>query len=133
MTKKELAIDFHNRGFNCAQSVVLPFAEDISIDPVMLAKGLEGFGSGMGGRELACGALSGAVYIAGILYSNGNLDSPTSKKETYAVCKRLCEDFKKLCGAQNCKDIKGIETGIPTASCKRCIEVGVELVEKILK
>ncbi len=133
MTKTELAFEFHKKGFNCAQSVVLPFSEELKVEPTLLARGLEGFGAGMGGMELVCGALSGAVYIAGILNSDGNLDSPASKKQTYAICKNLCEKFKSECGSQICKEIKGIQSGKPTVSCNKCIEIGVELVENILK
>lgn len=132
MTKKEMAINFHKRGFNCAQSVVLPFCDELGLDPVAVAKGMEGFGAGMGGFELTCGALSGAIYVAGILNSDGDLDNPSSKRDTYNVCKHLCSCFKDNIGSNICKEIKGIESGNMLKSCNECILFGVELIEKML-
>ncbi len=133
MTKEEKALQFHKKGFNCAQSVVLPFCEDLGLDPVTVSRGMEGFGAGMGGFELTCGALSGAVYIAGILNSDGNLEKPASKRNTYDVCKKLCSNFKENCGSSICREIKGLDTGKALTSCDECIACGVSLIENILK
>lgn len=132
MTKSEKALEFHKKGFNCAQSVALPFAEDLGLDPVAVSKGMEGFGGGMGGYDLVCGALSGAVYIAGIINSDGNLENPTSKRNTYDVCKTLTSDFKNECGSVFCPEIKGLDSGTPLKSCNDCILFGVRLAENLI-
>ena len=131
MTKKEMAKEFHKKGFDCAQSVALPFCEELGLDPVMVAKGMEGFGGGMGGYNLTCGALSGAIYIAGIINSDGNMESPSSKRNTYAVCKKLSSEFKELCGSTNCPEIKGLDTGKPLTSCDECIANAIKLLENL--
>ena len=133
MTKKEMAKEFHKKGFNCAQSVALPFCEELGLDPVMVAKGMEGFGGGMGGYNLTCGALSAAVYIAGIINSDGSLTAPSSKRNTYVICKNICESFKEECGSHFCGEIKGLIGGTPLKSCDECIACGVNLAEKLLK
>lgn len=133
MTKSEMALEFHKKGFNCAQSVALPFAEELGLDPVAVAKGMEGFGGGMGGYNLVCGALSAAVYIAGIINSDGNLDVPASKRNTYAVCKDITENFKAECGSHFCPEIKGLDGGPVLKSCNDCILCGVKLLENISK
>ncbi len=133
MTKSEMALEFHKKGFNCAQSVALPFAEELGLNPTILSKSLEGFGAGMGGFELTCGALSAAVYLAGIKFADGNLDAPSSKRNTYAVCKELGKEFKAECGSVICGEIKGINSGKTLKSCNDCILCGVKLVENMLK
>lgn len=133
MTKKELAIDLHNRGCNCAQSVACAFSEECGTDTETLMKLAEGFGFGCGGTEGMCGALSGAIMVAGCRYADGNAEKPRSKPVTYSVAKRLCSDFKEACGALTCGEIKGIASGKPLTPCGTCIEVGVQLVEKILE
>ncbi|MBO7217495.1 MAG: C_GCAxxG_C_C family protein, partial [Clostridia bacterium] len=129
MTKSEMALEFHKKGFNCAQSVALPFADELGLDPTTLSKTLEGFGAGMGGFSLTCGALSAAVYIAGVKYADGNLNAPASKRNTYSVCKKLGEEFKLECGSAICGEIKGLSGGKPLKSCNDCILCGVKLTE----
>lgn len=129
MNKKiEQAMGFHQKGFNCAQAVGMPFAEELGMPLELAAKALEGFGAGMGGREQACGALSGAIFVAGLKYADGNLEAPSSKKETYEIAKGLCESFEKHCGATACKAIKG--EGI--TSCDECIRYGIALAYQML-
>ncbi len=126
------AFALHDKGHNCAQSVALPFCEQFGVDTQTAMRALEGFGAGMGGREQACGALSGAVFIAGLKYSDGNVEAPASKKQTYAVSQALCEAFVKACGSAQCAAIKGAMTGKPLKSCAECIALGVRLVSDML-
>ena len=132
-SKIEKALELHNKGFNCAQSVALPFCEELGLDPVAVAKGMEGFGAGMGGFELTCGALSGAIFIAGTKFSDGNLECPSSKRNTYSVCKNICKDFKDQCGSHLCCELKGLHGGEVLKSCNECIKIGVLLAEKSIK
>ena len=132
MDKTIEAAALHRRGFNCAQSVALPFCEELGLDAALIKRASEGFGAGMGDREQTCGALSGAIMAAGCLHADGNNAEPRTKKTTYAVAKQLCADFEKECGALRCCELKGVESGKPLTPCKRCIEVGVKLVEDML-
>ena len=45
MTKHEMAMDFHNQGYNCAQAVALPFCEEMGLDAALVKKATEGFGA----------------------------------------------------------------------------------------
>ena len=130
MTKHEMAMDFHNQGYNCAQSVALPFCEEMGLDAAVVKKATEGFGAGMGGRTQTCGALSGAVFVAGML--NADATNPTSKMDTYKVCAKMSEEFVAHCGSGVCAEIKGLNGGKMLCSCNECIACGVRLVEQLL-
>ena len=65
-SKTEMALELHSKGFNCAQAVSIPFCEELGVDPSVISRAAEGFGGGMGGFSLTCGALSGAVMVAGL-------------------------------------------------------------------
>ena len=53
----------------------------------------EAFGLGMGGMQATCGAVSGAVMLAGLKNSCGDLEAPVSKGKTYQISKQLVEAF----------------------------------------
>lgn len=133
MSKKtEKADALHRQGYNCAQAVACTFCEEAKIDEVDMFKLTEGFGAGIGGFQSTCGAVSGAIILAGLKNSTGNLQHPDSKKETYKLSKQIVNEFVKMNGSEVCKDLKGIETNKVLRSCKGCIEDAVTLVEQIV-
>ena len=132
MDRKELAIQYHDKGFNCCQSVVLAFSDKTGIDPVTLSKIGEGFGAGMGGMNGTCGALSGVIMLAGILQADGDMEHPVSKRNTYKSVKVLHKEFGERCGSTICRDIKGLDTGKMLCSCPDAIRLGVSLAEEYL-
>lgn len=132
MTKKELAINLHDKKYNCAQSVACAFAEEVGVDMDVLFRACEGFGLGMGGMEGTCGAISGAVMLASFKNSDGNLDSPATKLATYALAKEIVAKFEEKNQATRCRDLKGVDTGTVLRSCPGCIEDAVEIVQEVL-
>ena len=132
MTKKEEAIALHDKKYNCAQAVACAFAKEAGVDMETLFKACEGFGLGMGGMCGTCGAVSGAIMLAGFLNSDGALDDPKTKADTYKISKEITKRFEEKNGSLVCKDLKGIETGTVLRSCPGCIEDAVEIVEEVL-
>lgn len=132
MNKKELAIANHDNKYNCCQAVVCAFADEVGADREALFKAGEAFGLGMGGMEGTCGALSGAVMLAGYKNSDGNLENPTTKADTYKLSREIVKKFKEKTGSTICRELKGIETGKILCSCPDCIRCGVEVAEEVL-
>ena len=110
MTKKEKAIELHNKKYNCAQAVACAFSGEIEVSERLLFKATEAFGRGMGDMQETCGALSGAVMLAGLKCSDGNTADPNSKAATYKVSKALVESFADKTGGTVCKELKGVGT-----------------------
>lgn len=133
MDKKELAIALHDKKFNCCQAVACAFAEEVGIDEATLFKIGEGFGLGMGCMEGTCGALSGAIMLAGLKNSDGNTSAPATKADTYKLSKELLQKFVEKTGSSACKELKGVETGKMLCSCPDCIKIGVEVAQEVLK
>ena len=127
----EKAFEYHGKGYNCAQAVLCAFADKTELNEETLYKIAEGMGAGMGNRKNTCGALSGAVMLCGLVNSSGNVANST-KAETYKLASELVNNFERRCGAFVCSEIKGLNTGAPTASCDDCIKGAVEAAEKIL-
>ena len=129
--KLNLAKAYHDQGYNCAQAVALPFCKEMGLDAALVKRATEGFGAGMGGRTQTCGALSGAVFVAGMLCASP--DDPTSKAATYQVCGEMSADFVAHCGSGVCEVIKGLTGGDMLCSCHDCIAWGVRLVEAYIR
>ena len=89
--------------YNCAQAVLLAFAEELGKSEEELRALGSGFGMGMGCTEATCGALCGASIVMGLLNQSG--------KPTAAIMRDILQEFQEKAGATICKDIKGIETG----------------------
>lgn len=132
MDKKELAIALHDKKFNCCQAVACAFAEEVGVEEQVLFQAGEGFGLGMGCMDGTCGALSGAVMLAGFKNSDGNIDAPATKASTYQLSKQLLGAFKEKCGSTICRELKGVDTGKVLCTCPDCICNGVEVVQEVL-
>lgn len=62
------AQDLFNTGRNCAQAVLISFAQETGFSENELARLVSGLGGGMGGMGHTCGAISGgAIAISAIL------------------------------------------------------------------
>lgn len=107
MTKQEKAIELHDRGCNCAQAVACAFAEEIGVPEETLFAAAEGFGLGMGGMEATCGAVSGAVMLAGFKNSCADPKNPKTKAATYQLTREITRQFAEKNHALVCKELKG--------------------------
>ncbi|MDD6812545.1 MAG: C-GCAxxG-C-C family protein [Lachnospiraceae bacterium] len=133
MNRKELAIAYHDKKYNCAQAVACSLAKDLGVEEETLFKACEGFGLGMGGMCATCGAISGAVMAAGFKNSDGNLADPKTKADTYKLSKEIVNQFIEKNGSAVCRDLKGVDTGKALRSCPDCIMDAVEIAEKVLE
>lgn len=90
--------------YNCAQSVLLPFAEEAGIDEETALKMAANFGGGMRIAS-ACGAFTGAIMALGLM----GYDDPAMVTE---VARRIKSEHE---GFIDCKDLlklnhdKGLE------------------------
>jgi C_GCAxxG_C_C family probable redox protein len=132
LSKVELSMLFHEKTYNCAQAVALAYCEELGADRETVFRLTEGFGRGMGNMEQTCGALTGAIFLAGLKNSDANLDAPATKVSTYKLTKEMQRLFAEKCGATVCKDLKGVETGKPLCACDECIRNGVRVAQEVL-
>ena len=55
-------------GSNCAQAVAVAFCDVTGLEPAFAAKMASSFGGGMGRLREVCGAVSGMLMVAGLIY-----------------------------------------------------------------
>jgi C_GCAxxG_C_C family probable redox protein len=146
--KTEHSRQLHERGFNCAQSVIAPFAEDYGLSEAMALKLSTGFGSGMGRLCEVCGALTGAFMVIGLKFGRASSDGNKYGEETettYRLVTDVSRRFKERNGSIHCRDLTGHDLSIPeqrekakqegvfSTICSKCIRDATELAEEALK
>lgn len=123
--------DYHNRGFNCAESIFLAFREiaapDLSEDMVRIATP---FGGGIGRSGCLCGALSGGVIILGA--ARGRTTPETPRKESYELSSEFHNRFKSKFGATCCRVLVKAEFGSKEQG-ERCYQIITGSAELLMK
>ncbi len=128
----EKALENHMKGFNCAQAVACAYSEVVGMDENTIFKMAEGFGLGMGGMQCTCGALSGAIMLAGLKESSGDINNPTTKASTYKLSKEIVEEFREKNTSAICRELKGVDTNVVLRSCDGCIEDAARIAYNVL-
>ena len=107
MNHEEKAVKYFEGGYNCAQSVVLAFKDELGIDEKSCAVMSEGFGGGMGRTRSVCGAVSGMVMLAGLKLSGGVAGDMETRTKVYAVVQEMLKEFKEEFSTTVCAELLG--------------------------
>lgn len=99
--------DLFESGFNCAQSVLLSFCEELGLSKETASKIASPFGGGIGGHGKLCGALTGAMMVIGLKYGSAGSSDPDSKKISREKAHTLIENFEEKHGSCNCNELIG--------------------------
>lgn len=132
MERVEKALELRAKRYNCCQAVVCTFADLAGVDEQSLFKLAEGFGSGMGGQQCVCGAVSGAVMVSGLLKSSGQAGDIDSLLQSLERSRQLTEGFERKNASLTCKDLKVADPEKSYALCNGYVSDAVKLVEKII-
>ena len=93
-------------GCNCAQAVVVAFGDLTGLEPNFAKKISSSFGGGMGRLREVCGAVSGMLMVAGLLYGYADPgEGDAEKKAHYALVQTLCGKFREQAGSIVCREI----------------------------
>ncbi len=92
-------------GYNCAQSVAMAFADEIGLPKETVAKMVSGFGGGFSRLREVCGAISGMVFVANMLYGYNVPNDNEVKATHYSRIRELVSAFKTEVGAIRCIEI----------------------------
>lgn len=133
------------KGYNCSQSVIGAFCEDLRLDFKTAMLISSSFGGGMGGLRETCGALSGAFMVIGLKYGYTTPDNPNEKAELYKKVRIVAEAFKEKYNTMLCRElleaknlIVKTEPSIRTEKyykerpCAVFVESAVEILEELL-
>ena len=101
LERAEKAAELKKNGVcNCAQAVASVLADQTDLSE----------------EELMCGALIGAVIMAGLSQEG---------RGTVRTAKQMSVQFVKKTGASLCKDLKGRDTKVVLSPCEDCVRNAV--------
>ncbi len=104
MDHSNYAAELFLKGYNCAQAVAMAFCDVTKLDEKATAKMISSFGGGMGRLREVCGAVSGMLFVAGILYGYDEPDQ-TKQMEHYTRVQELSGTFRETAGSIICREI----------------------------
>ena len=143
MDREYQAAKLFTEGYNCAQAVILVFADLLHLDEKTCAKISSSFGGGMGRMREVCGAVSGMLMVAGLLYGYGGPEEGEIKKEHYARVQYLAGQFREEAGSIVCREILKNPPSGPAPSprtaeyyekrpCARMVTLAVRILERYI-
>ena len=100
-----LAAELFLKGYNCAQAMLVAYCDVTGLEESFSAKLASSFGGGMGRMREVCGAVSGMLMVAGLLYGYETPGDDVSKKAHYALVQELAGKFRAEAGSIVCREI----------------------------
>lgn len=146
MSKRDVAIALFEEGFNCAQAVSAAFCDEVGVSKETMVKMASGFGGGFGRLREVCGAVSGMVLVANMIFG---YDSPTdneAKMNWYKDIQSIVLEFKSRNGSYICHKLLNLpeneeKSPVPeqrTAEyykkrpCKEIVGEAADILEKFI-
>jgi C_GCAxxG_C_C family probable redox protein len=143
MNRSQKAKELFLSGYNCAQSVLLSFADDMKFSKELAQKMAAGFGGGMGKQQETCGAVTGAIMVVGLLKGESVNNNEELKSASYGAVKDLTRDFVAVYKTTKCRDLIGCDLNTPEGAakfkeekimettCAGCVEKAVQILENL--
>lgn len=131
MNKEEagkIAQENFKKGFNCAQSVFLVFAESLGLERETALKISQGFGGGMGRMREVCGCVSGIIMTISMLKGSSDPEDKETKDECYKIIQRLSEKFREKNGSIVCRELLGL---VPLGQSENALKNKEAIVHKV--
>ena len=91
------ARDYHNRGCNCAQSILAAFHEEMGLTEKQCLALTSGLGGGMRCGSI-CGAISGGILVLGMLF-------PADKRRMTQITQEYIRRFRERFVDRDCADL----------------------------
>lgn len=138
MEKGNKAFEYYELGYNCSQSVLATYSEDLGISEDTALKISSGFAGGVGEGEV-CGAVIGAVMVLGLKYGHITSEIPIDN-----VVGEFKKEFKDKNNTLLCKEILGydlskkedfekvVEKDLFNTVCPKVVGDAVSILEKII-
>lgn len=116
MGKAEQARQLFLQGYNCSQSVLGAYAQEVGLDFETAMALASGMGGGIGRTRSVCGACTGMCMAAGLANGYTSPKAREEKARTYGMIQTLLKRFEQDNGSTICMVLLGLEK--PEGSCQ---------------
>ena len=138
------AAELFLQGYNCAQAITVAFCDITGLDAEFSARMASSFGGGMGRMREVCGAVSGMLMVAGLVYGYDRCGDDAGKKEHYALVQELAGQFRQEVGSIVCREILKNPPSDPTPSprtaeyyakrpCARMVDTAAQILDRYIQ
>lgn len=125
----EQAKKYFQSGYNCAQSVLMAFADKTDLTEQQIMNISAPFGAGMSRMREVCGTVSGMFMAAGLISGN-DAGTVHGKNAVYTVTQDLANQFKNRNGSIICREL--LADGSQKRSCADLCYDAAEILESCL-
>lgn len=106
----EMAREFYLDGFGCAESILHALKDKGILDvPDALIKAATGLGTGMGGKGMTCGAITGPIMAIGLKY--GRTSVKESAGPAYKRAQKVVEAYAEKYKTTECAVVTKVWRG----------------------
>ena len=144
MDTPDIARELFLGEFNCAQSVLISFANKFGYSKELAAKLAAGFGGGMGMTQATCGAVTGGIMVLGLMAGEKSNNYEELKSKAYGKVKEFIHRFETDYKTTECKGL--IECDLNTKEgqdhfkekqikqnvCANCVAGAVKIIEDLV-
>ena len=122
--KAKLAGELFMQGYNCSQSVIAAWADEIGLDRQTALLVSSGFGGGMGRLREVCGAVSGAFMVLSYKFGSTDVSDGKAKAALYETIQDFAARFKQENRFDSivCRDMLGLSGASAPTPAERTAE-----------
>ena len=103
---RDLAVEQFDRGYNCAEAILLALAPGAMVEPQRAGTA---FGGGIARRGLTCGCLTGCAVAVGLRLGRTSPDDKDTKELVYRVVNGVFRRFEEEFGTLECRKLTGLD------------------------
>lgn len=127
------ALELFSNGYNCCQSVLIPYCDSLGMDKQTAVKLSSSFGGGIGGLGEACGALCGVFMVMGLKHANFDPTDKALKDAHKKILQSLAEEFKTENGSIICRElVKDVPEQDRHSYCSKFVKYATNLLDNQL-
>ena len=142
MTEEMARERLFEQGFDCAQTVLAHFAEDLDLDEELALKLAAGFGGGMHQGD-TCGVVTGGLMALGLKYGFCDPGDTVSKDIMNKKAMEYERRIREALGGLRCREFLGVDVStmegkmkageIIPKTCPRLVTVACGILEELLE
>lgn len=145
LDKKRYALQGFYEGKNCAQSVIMAYANEFDMDTNQTLKLALGFGGGIGKMQKTCGAASGAYMLIGMRNSAHIREEEIQQSTTTEMIQSFNKEFIRINGSDQCYELLRVDLKTDEGQaafkaedmkkeiCSKCVTSAIDILEDLFK